>query len=134
MQLFYKSKGFILWSTQMFSVRPNFPYTTKHTGRCKIFFQIHFQPKQTQPKKWGTKLEIGPKCKDQKCIYFGQNILKKKILKKLLKKLTECLKEHIVNIYYNDGIYCWHMAKKWTCTNNCLPHNIIFTFLIFFFF
>ena len=26
----------------------------------------------------GIKLEIGPKCKDQKCIYFGQNIYKKK--------------------------------------------------------
>ena len=30
----------------------------------------------------GIKLEIGPKCKDQKCIYFGQNIIKKKKKKK----------------------------------------------------
>ena len=49
LQLFYRSEGFILRSTQMFFVWPNFPCTTKHTGECKIFSQIHFQLKQTQP-------------------------------------------------------------------------------------
>ena len=49
LQLFYGSEGFILRSTQMFFVWPNFPCTTKHTGECKIFSQIHFQLKQTQP-------------------------------------------------------------------------------------
>ena len=43
-----------------------------------------------QPKKWGTKPEICSKCKDQKCIYFGQNIIKKK--KKTMEKVDGVFK------------------------------------------
>ena len=42
--------GWVFYSQQKwFSVWLNFPCATKHTVGCKLFSQIHCQPKQTQP-------------------------------------------------------------------------------------
>ena len=57
-----------------------------------------------QPKKWGTKPEICSKCKDQKCIYFGQNIKKKK---KKKKKQTMEKVEGVFKGTYSEYLYIY---------------------------